>query len=67
MKLGPSQAQANKMISFNFEWYSFLSSHASLHINSNLKKVAIALHPINSIMASVGDDETLRMWDLAKH
>lgn len=36
-------------------------------MNNNLKKVGIALHPIYSVMASVGDDETLRMWDIAKH
>jgi hypothetical protein len=29
--------------------------------------VAIAIHPVNAIMASVGDDETIRMWDIAKH
>lgn len=50
-----------------FEWYSYLSSHSSLQVNANLKKVSIALHPVNSIMASVGDDETLRMWDIGKH
>ena len=50
-----------------FEWYSYLSSHASLQTNPSQKKVNIALHPINSIMASVGDDETLRMWDISKH
>lgn len=44
-----------------------MTSHASLQVNPNLKKVAIALHPINSVMASVGDDETLRIWDMAKH
>ena len=44
-----------------------MSSHSSLQVNSNLKKVAIALHPINAVMASVGDDETLRMWDISKH
>ena len=24
------------------------------------------MHPINAIMASVGDDETLRLWDISK-
>jgi|LauGreDrversion4_2_1035121.scaffolds.fasta_scaffold2742077_1 hypothetical protein len=67
MKLGPSKTIAQTMTNFNFEWYSFLSSHSSLHVNSHLKKVHIAMHPINSIMASAGDDETLRMWDISKH
>jgi WD40 repeat protein len=38
MKLPPRAAQA-LMPSMNFDWYSYLSSHASLHVNSNLKKV----------------------------
>jgi len=67
MKLGPVKTVASTMTNFNFEWYAFLSSHGSLHVNSHLKKVQIAMHPINSIMASVGDDETLRMWDISKH
>jgi WD40 repeat protein len=52
---------------FSFDWYPYMSSHASLQVNNNQKKVAIALHPIYSVMASVGDDETLRLWDIAKH
>lgn len=44
-----------------------MSSHASLSVNQNQKKVSIALHPVNTILASVGDDETLRMWDISKH
>ena len=51
----------------SFQWYSYLSSHSSLYVSANQKKVFIAIHPINAILASVGDDETLRMWDITKH
>lgn len=53
----------------SFSFYSYLSSHSSLYVSTNQKKVFIAMYPLKryTILASVGDDETLRLWDIAKH
>ncbi len=52
-----------------FKFYSYISSHSSLYVSSNQKKVSIAMYPVKKygILASVGDDETLRLWDITKH
>ena len=52
-----------------FKFYSYLSSHSSLYVSANQKKVFISMYPLKkySILASVGDDETLRLWDVTKH
>jgi len=49
-------------LGFSFEHY--LSSHSSLQISQNQKKVFITMHPLHGILASVGDDEILRLWDI---
>ena len=36
-------------------------------MSSNQKKVFIAIYPLFGILASVGDDETLRMWHTTNH
>ena len=48
------------------EFFTFVSSHSSLHMNQNQKKIAVAIYPLYPIVASVGDDETLRFWDMEK-
>ena len=35
-------------------------------MNQNQKKIAVAIYPLYPIVASVGDDETLRFWDMEK-
>lgn len=52
-----------------FKFFSYISSHSSLYVSSNQKKVSIAMYPVKKygILASVGDDETLRLWDITKH
>lgn len=35
-------------------------------MSQNQKKTFVAVYPLYPIMASVGDDETLRFWDLQK-
>jgi len=50
-----------------FSIFPFLSSHASLHMGLNQKKVVVAMYPNLPILASCGDDGTLRIWDIQKH
>jgi WD40 repeat protein len=35
-------------------------------MQSTQKKIAVAVYPTEPIIASVGDDETLRLWDMEK-
>lgn len=49
-----------------FEFFTFISTHSSLNMSKNQKKCFVAVYPLYPIMASVGDDETLRFWDLQK-
>ena len=49
-----------------FEFFTFISTHSSLNMSQNQKKTFVAVYPLYPIMASVGDDETLRFWDLQK-
>jgi WD40 repeat protein len=46
------------------EFMTYVSSHSSLHMNQNQKKIAVAIYPKFPVLASVGDDETLRLWDM---
>lgn len=48
------------------EFFTFVSAHSSLNISHNQKKTFAAVYPLYPIMASVGDDETLRFWDMEK-
>ena len=48
---------------FIFRFYSLISSHSSLLEDLNKKKVFLARYPSQPLLASVGDDETLRIWD----
>lgn len=49
-----------------FEFFTFISTHSSLNMSQNQKKTFAAVYPLYPIMASVGDDETLRFWDMQK-
>jgi WD40 repeat protein len=52
---------------FIFRFYSLISSHSSLQEAANMKKVFVARYPSQPLLASVGDDETLRIWDTHQH
>jgi WD40 repeat protein len=49
-----------------FEFSTFVSAHSSLNMSLNQKKISCVVMPNNPVLASVGDDETLRFWDLTK-
>ena len=48
------------------EFFTYVSAHSSLNMSQNQKKISCVVMPTNSVLASVGDDETLRLWDLQK-
>lgn len=49
-----------------FDFYTYLSAHSSLYSSKNQKKVIVSVYPLWPIMATTGDDETLRFWDINK-
>lgn len=42
------------------------SGHSSLQISHKQKKIITSLYPLYGILASVGNDETLMLWDINK-
>ena len=53
-------------IEHKFVFKSYLSSHSSLSVSQNLKKIHIAVNTQYPLFVTVGDDETIRFWDVRK-
>ena len=53
-------------IEYKFIFRSYLSAHSSLNVSKNLKKIHIAVNTKYPIFVTVGDDETIRIWDIRK-
>ena len=49
-----------------FVFRSYLSAHSSLNVSQNLKKIHLAVNSKYPIFVTVGDDETIRLWDIRK-
>lgn len=64
--VGEGLTPAQRHADLKFDFFTYLSSHASLHLSKNQKKVFVAIYPLYPIMATTGDDETLRYWDINK-
>jgi len=52
---------------YNVKFQSVLSGHSSLQISHKQKKIITCLYPKFGILASVGNDETLMLWDIGKN
>jgi hypothetical protein len=48
---------------FKLDFYPLMSSHSSLHCDINKKKILICHYSDKPVLASVGDDEVLRLWN----
>jgi hypothetical protein len=64
--LGEGLSAAQRHVPLKFDFFSYVSAHSSLHMSQNQKKVFVAMYPLYPIMATVGDDEVLRFWDIHK-
>ena len=42
------------------------TGHSSLQISHKQKKIICCMYPLFGILASVGNDETLCLWDISK-
>lgn len=61
-----NQYEEGIAIEYKFTFRSYLSAHSSLNVSRNLKKVHIAVNTKYPIFVTVGDDETIRIWDIRK-
>lgn len=53
-------------IEHKFLFRSYLSSHSSLNVSQNLKKIHLSVNTKYPLFVTVGDDETIRLWDIRK-
>ena len=49
---------------YNIEFYPIVSGHSSLQLSHKRKKIITCLYPLQAILVSVGNDETLMFWDI---
>ena len=52
---------------YNIKFAPIFSGHSSLQISHKQKKIICCLYPLYGILASVGNDETLMLWDFTKN
>lgn len=52
---------------YHVKFNSVFSGHSSLQLSHKQKKIITCLYPMFGILASVGNDETLMVWDIAKN
>ena len=53
-------------IEYKLIFRSYLSAHSSLNVSQNLKKIHLAVNAKYPLFVTVGDDETIRLWDIRK-
>jgi WD40 repeat protein len=53
-------------IEHKFIFRLYLSAHSSLSVSKNLKKIHLAINEKYPLFVTVGDDETIRLWDIRK-
>ena len=53
-------------IEHKFIFRSYLSAHSSLNVSQNLKKIHLSVNAKYPLFVTVGDDETIRLWDIRK-
>ena len=61
------QSQNQFQTMFKVKFQSILGGHSSLQISHKQKKIITCLYPDHAVLASVGNDETLMLWDIKKN
>lgn len=64
--VGEGLTAAQKHIHLKFDFFTYISGHSSLQPSSNQKKIFMAVYPLHPLIATAGDDCTLRFWDITK-
>lgn len=59
--------QNDYMQKYAVKFQSVFSGHSSLYLSHKQKKIISCLYPKYGILASVGNDETLMIWDVNKN
>lgn len=56
----------NEVPEYNISFECIVTGHSSLQLSQNKKKIITCLHPKEGVLVSVGNDQTLMLWDVNK-